>query len=111
LAPFRQRGCQAVNFLPAVLFGDAEQPPPVISTPRRVRKRNAAQNMPLLKEVQEIYGYERLDAQLCKKPYQNAATTVKELLEAVAAYVGEAPASDDLTVLCLEVHPCRENER
>ena len=62
-------------------------------------------------EVQEIYGYERLNAQLCKKPYQNAATTVKELLEAVAAFVGEAPASDDLTVLCLEVHPCRENER
>ncbi len=49
----------------------------------------------------ETYGYERLLAVLKTNPFQDAATTVDELLDSVAAYKGDAPASDDLTILCL----------
>ena len=59
-------------------------------------------------EEEEIFGYERLNAQLGRKPFRNPETTVNELQEAVAAFVNGAPASDDMTILCLSIRPASD---
>ena len=50
----------------------------------------------------EQFGNDRMLAYL-NEPWTDAETTVKQLRKAVGAHVGKAEASDDLTMLCLEI--------
>ena len=50
----------------------------------------------------EIFGSDRLLAVL-GKPYTDAETTVKRMQTAIAEHVAGANASDDLTMVCLEI--------
>ena len=51
----------------------------------------------------EELGNDRLIEILAQEPYVNAGTLVKRLLKAVEKHVGEAEASDDLTLLCVNL--------
>ena len=50
----------------------------------------------------ELFGSDRLLAVL-GEPYTDAETVVKRMQEAISAHVAGADASDDLTMLCLEI--------
>ena len=50
----------------------------------------------------EIFGSDRLLAVL-DEPYTNAETAVKRMQSAIADHVAGADASDDLTMLCVEI--------
>ena len=50
----------------------------------------------------EMFGSDRLLAVL-GEPYTDAETVIKRMQAAVSDYVGEAEASDDQTMLCLEI--------
>jgi len=54
-------------------------------------------------EAHEEFGNERLLEVLSSHPFVDAGTLVKALLEAVATHVKQAEASDDLTLLCLNL--------
>jgi len=51
----------------------------------------------------EQFGNERLFGTLDARPFADAESAVEALKDAVAAFVGEAEASDDLTLLCLRI--------
>ena len=51
----------------------------------------------------EEFGNERLLATLAVHPYEDAQSLIEMLRSAVAAHVGEAEPSDDLTMLCLKI--------
>jgi sigma-B regulation protein RsbU (phosphoserine phosphatase) len=48
-----------------------------------------------------LFGDERLEACLAEGPARSAAETVERLLQAVRAFAGGAPQSDDITILVL----------
>ena len=50
----------------------------------------------------ELFGSDRLLA-ILGEPYTDAETVVKRMQEAISEHVAEADASDDLTMLCLEI--------
>ena len=50
----------------------------------------------------ELFGSDRLLAVL-GEPYTDAETVVKRMQKAISAHVSGADASDDLTMLCLEI--------
>ena len=50
----------------------------------------------------ELFGSDRLLA-ILGEPYTDAETVVKRMQEAISAHVAGADASDDLTMLCLEI--------
>jgi serine phosphatase RsbU (regulator of sigma subunit) len=50
----------------------------------------------------EIFGSDRLLAVL-SEPYTDAETAIKRMQKAIAEHVAGADASDDLTMLCLEI--------
>ena len=52
--------------------------------------------------AQELFGSDRLLAVL-GEPYTDAETVVKRMQAAISAHVAGADASDDLTMLCLEI--------
>ena len=54
-------------------------------------------------EAHELFGNEGILKALSETPYQNAQTTVETLRSAVAAHIGSAEQSDDLTMVCLEL--------
>ena len=49
------------------------------------------------------FGNDRLLKELGRAPFRDAQTTVQAIRSAVADHVGEADASDDLTLLCLKI--------
>ena len=51
----------------------------------------------------EEFGNARLLKELGRSPFRDAQTTVQAIRNAVADHVGEADASDDLTMLCLKI--------
>ncbi|MBQ9411049.1 MAG: SpoIIE family protein phosphatase [Bacteroidales bacterium] len=51
----------------------------------------------------EEFGNARLLETLSAKPYSKAKDTIENLIEAVSAHVGDAPQSDDLTMLCIKI--------
>ena len=60
---------------------------------------NEAENV-----AHDEFGNERLLAVLSEHPYTDANSLIHTLRKAVAAHVGTAEASDDLTMLCLKFH-------
>ena len=53
----------------------------------------------------EELGNDRLIQSLSENPYENAQATIDILLDTVAAHVGDAEQSDDLTLLCINLKP------
>ena len=53
----------------------------------------------------EELGNDRLIQSLSENPYKNAQSTIDILLDTVAAHVGDAEQSDDLTLLCINLKP------
>lgn len=53
----------------------------------------------------EELGNDRLIQCLSANPYKNAQATISVLLDTVAAHVGDAEQSDDLTLLCINLKP------
>ena len=51
----------------------------------------------------EEFGNDRLLQCLADNPYKDAQSTISVLLSAVAAHVGDAEQSDDLTLLCINL--------
>ena len=58
---------------------------------------NEAENL-----SQEQFGNDRLLAVL-SEPYEGAEATIRRMQSAVSQHVGGAEASDDLTMLCVEI--------
>ena len=54
-------------------------------------------------EAHEEFGDDRLMQELGRVPFRDARTTISAVRKAVSKHVGEAEASDDLTMLCLKV--------
>ena len=50
----------------------------------------------------EEFGDDRLMQELGRVPFQDAKTTISAVRKAVSKHVGEAEASDDMTMLCLK---------
>ena len=53
----------------------------------------------------EELGNDRLIQSLSENPYKDAQATIDTLLNTVAAHVGDAEQSDDLTLLCINLKP------
>lgn len=53
----------------------------------------------------EELGNDRLIQSLSENPYKDAQATIDTLLDTVAAHVGDAEQSDDLTLLCINLKP------
>lgn len=53
----------------------------------------------------EELGNDRLIQSLSENPYKDAQATIDALLNTVAAHVGDAEQSDDLTLLCINLKP------
>lgn len=53
----------------------------------------------------EELGNDRLIQSLSENPYKDAQATIETLLNTVAAHVGDAEQSDDLTLLCINLKP------
>ena len=53
----------------------------------------------------EELGNDLLIQSLSENPYENAQATIDILLDTVAAHVGDAEQSDDLTLLCINLKP------
>ena len=54
---------------------------------------------------EELFGEERLLAQLGREPGQNAAGTVSSILEAVSRHAAGAPQSDDISIVAVRYSP------
>jgi len=51
----------------------------------------------------EQFGVDRMLAVLDSRPFVSSQETIERMVQAVSGFVGEAEASDDLTMLCLKV--------